>query len=184
MHAIKVGGSRVRVRQWLNCKKRTSLLLPPLLCRESASENEVAALGERCKLVIGVRGEAPVAKAVRCILSSKITPDGNIFYKRPKLRRNQLYWQKVPKRRSGVQKVTEKTSFRRVSAQFKHWVGKHPFHMPPIDACPALTHVYLRQTLQWIYATGYILQVVGRRICNVNTVRPNTVLLSAQAPNW
>ena len=79
------------------------LLLPSafLPCSEAATENQLADLGGAVSCPSGVRGEGPTStttNAFWCILSSKIAPDGSIFYKRPK--KKQLYRQEGPERRS------------------------------------------------------------------------------------
>lgn len=71
--------------QWLKCKKEVGersppifsppLSFPPLLSSAAKQSLKTSAVS----FPSGVRVEAPAANAFRCILSSKIAPDVNIF---------------------------------------------------------------------------------------------------------
>ena len=87
-----------------------SSFLPSLPCREAAPENQQGGLWERWKLPSGVRNKDPVANTVWYILSSKIAPDGNGFYKRSPKKKMQ-HCCICEKCRNGVERSSG-TSFR------------------------------------------------------------------------
>ena len=72
-----------------------SPFLLPSPAAKRLNENPLGGLGELCNF-------PPVGSAYTfwCILSLKIAPGGNIFYKCPK--KKQLYRQEVPERRSKI----------------------------------------------------------------------------------